>query len=201
MADSLLRQSSLFLLLLTMTGCAGLMDSHYEHSQQLRTEMAYLKFRWTCEQSCSSDYKSGWKAGYFDVVTGGDGIPPMFAPHDYWKPSQILNHGDQKRQEWYVGFQDGAMIASLQPDTHYLKVWAPTGACPPSETFPLGAGTQLYEAPPMPHDSTPDSIVPPEPTPISSEEHSNRPPAPELPTSIQPMLYLPMNSGWERSPK
>jgi len=190
MAYSVFRQISVLLPLMTMmVGCAGLMDSHYEHSQQFRTEMAYLKFRWTCEQSCSSDYKSGWKAGYFDVVTGGDGNPPMFAPHDYWKPSQILNHGDQKRHEWYLGFQDGAMIASLQPDTHYLKVWAPAGACPPVGNYPVHGDRLLSEAVSDPHGFSSDFIVPPAPT--SFQESSNRSPVPELSTFIQPSLYLP----------
>ncbi|WP_437185555.1 hypothetical protein SH668x_002666 [Planctomicrobium sp. SH668] len=120
--------------LITTAGCAGLVDKHYEHTQKLRTEVAYLNFWWHCDDACGEDYKCGWKAGYLDVTTGGNGTPPMFAPPHYWKPSNAYANKEQKRLDWYQGFQDGAMLASLQPDTHYLKVWNPPAATPVAES-------------------------------------------------------------------
>ncbi|HWL10678.1 MAG TPA: hypothetical protein VNQ76_19885 [Planctomicrobium sp.] len=108
-----------------LAGCATFQDVHYEHSQKLRTECAYWHFKWTSDEAMTSDYKKGWKAGYMDVLTGGDGEPPVIPPRCYWGPGQITKHCDQKRQEWYVGFQDGAMMASLEPQTHYIKTWTP----------------------------------------------------------------------------
>lgn len=189
------RYSAGLLVMFAMTGCASLVDMHYEHSQKLRTEMAYLKFWWHSDESCSSDYKAGWKAGYLDVTTGGDGSPPMFAPHGYWNPAQILAHKDKKRNEWYTGFQDGAMLASLQPDTHYLKVWAPPPACQTPAYYSMEntaseGGPALV--PPAESPSltpTPEStIAPPKgdqlaPSPMPGG--TNLPPVPERPMPAQ----------------
>jgi hypothetical protein len=145
------------LVLLSTAGCATLQDTSYEMTQHLRTETAFFGHWFSCETDCSWDYNRGWKAGYFDVLTGGDGAPPLIAPHSYWSPWQIIWHCDEKRQNWYMGFQDGALLASQQPDTHYLKLWSPAmtvaQACPPGG----------FEEVPMPMLG-----VPPEPTPIES---------------------------------
>jgi hypothetical protein len=175
--SKLRRWSTTVLCAASLAGCTGLVDSHYEHTQKLRTELAYLKFWWTCEEGCSADYKKGWKAGYLDVITGGDGQPPMFAPHCYWKPSQILKHGDKNRQEWYTGFQDGAMMASLQPDTHYLKVWNPP-ACPPGGYYALESTEGTHEPNPAPPSDSPGLIQ----TPMNEAE------SPMAPMQMPPIL-------------
>lgn len=123
------------ILMLPHVGCSSLQDAHYEHTQKLRTEMAYLHYWWCHTGGGGTDYRRGWKAGYRDVTMGGDGQPPLVAPHAYWKPSQILKDCDQRRQEWYLGFQDGAMMASLEPDTHYIKLWTP----PPAVVYQASA--------------------------------------------------------------
>lgn len=149
--SKLLRNTLKLLAFAPLVGCASFQDAHYEHSQKLRTECAFLHYRWTSGESIGYDYAKGWKAGYLDVLTGGDGQPPLIPPRCYWSPSQITKHCDEKRQEWYVGFQDGAMMASLEPETHYIKAWTP----------PATAHTGYYEAVEMP--AHPPQVPPSEP--------------------------------------
>lgn len=124
-SQSFRRQWMAALSLFAFAGCATFQDAHYEYSQKWRTECAWLEYWWCNPEWTGSDYKKGWQAGYLDVLTGGSGEPPMIAPHEYWKPSQILKDCDKGRHDWYVGFQDGAMMATNLPDTHYIKLWNP----------------------------------------------------------------------------
>jgi hypothetical protein len=196
------------LMLFSTVGCATLQDSSYEMTQHLRTEAAFFDHLFTCETEGGWDYSRGWKAGYFDVLTGGDGTPPLIAPHSYWSPWQIIWHCDQKRQKWYMGFQDGAMLASQQPDTHYLKLWSPLmagtpaclpTACPPVEGPILGIPPEPTPAepvvPPVPSESPspPPAVPPPESPPASNPPKSARlliPPSPQPNSAISPTSYL-----------
>ena len=126
----------------SLAGCATFDDVRYEHTQKKRTCAA-----WRCYDSQSSchfgcDYEDGWKAGYYDVLTGGCGEPPVVAPRKYWNPHTILKNCDQRRNRWYVGFQDGAAAAKNCPDTHYLKLWMPPSTCRTPIGCPVGPGPQ-----------------------------------------------------------
>lgn len=149
--------------LVSLTGCASINDGHYERTQKFRTMKAWYHYSWNCEESFSSDYKNGWKAGYYDVLTGNCGKAPLIAPKKYWCPSQITKNCDLKRYEWYIGFHDGANCARTTPDTHYLKPWIPEYCEPEShgtmldssmlEPLPGSMGTQPttdLSAPPLP---------------------------------------------------
>ncbi|MCA9078657.1 MAG: hypothetical protein KDA93_26765 [Planctomycetaceae bacterium] len=108
-----------------IVGCASLEDCKYESCQKLRAWSAYQDYKVTCNSPDSLSYACGWKSGFYDVATGGNGCPPITSPAQYWKPSQILDRCDVDRKHWYLGFQDGAAYASQMPDTHYLKLWTP----------------------------------------------------------------------------
>lgn len=191
MIRGVIKRFSVLLPMLGMVaGCASLADSHYEHTQRLRTEIACIENVWGSERNCGADYRAGWKAGYYDVTTGGEGVPPLFAPHNYWSPLQTLKYGDQKRAMWYSGFQDGAALAAQQPDTHYLKVWAPPPVCPSPIYYPSALELPLREptATPAPAArSVPPAVpgvVPPMPEKSRAEGYSGVPPAPEIPMPI-----------------
>jgi len=111
--------------LMAATGCASLYDGHYEKTQKFRAMKAWYGYSWSSDEKYSCDYKDGWKAGYYDVLTGNCGKPPMFPPKKYWCPNQITKECDLNRYEWYIGFHDGVNCARLQPDTHYLRPWMP----------------------------------------------------------------------------
>jgi len=157
-----------------LAGCATFQDVHYEHSQKLRTECAYWHYKWTCEGSIGADYSKGWKAGYLDVLTGGTGQPPLIPPRCYWSPSQVTKHGDEKRHEWYLGFQDGAMMASLEPDTHYIKTWTPPAT--------VHTGQYEYSEPSVHLPASPPQ-VPPSEAGLSAQPENWNPASPgHLPT-------------------
>ena len=157
-----------FGVLLSGAGCTGLSEMRYRHTQKHRTCAA-----WRCYDAASSchygcDYEAGWKAGYYDVLTGGCGQPPVVAPRKYWDPKQIINDCDQKRHRWYVGFQDGAAAAKRCPDTHYLKLWMPPSCRPGIEACPVGPGPAIGTD--LTPTSSPVSLGTPLPVPAADDD-------------------------------
>ncbi len=117
-------------LLLALSGCTSLSDCKYELGQKIRAKQAWEDFN-NCQcESFSVDYGLGWKAGYYDVATGGTGCPPVVPPKEYWKPPVFCEHDPSKRDDWYCGFANGAACATSQPDFHYVKPCLPPGGCP-----------------------------------------------------------------------
>jgi hypothetical protein len=134
--------------LVPLAGCASLTDFQYEQTQRSRARAAWHEHGVaTMPSAYAHDYRTGWKDGFYDVVTGGKGCPPVVAPCHYWKPSQILEDRDQARHAYYSGFQDGVAAALQYPQTHYLPLWSscecplpvcenrccPTTTCCPTE--------------------------------------------------------------------
>jgi hypothetical protein len=109
---------------------------HYRESQSMRTRSAWCDYDARFDCVFSKDFKAGWLVGYYDVVTGGTGIPPIVPPKKYWRPAQVIDKCDAGRLEWYRGFQAGAECAGYVPDSHDIKLWMPPRcelACPPAE--------------------------------------------------------------------
>lgn len=112
-------------ILMPLAGCASLTDFHYEQTQRARARAAWHEHGVaTTPATYASDYRAGWKDGFYDVATGGKGCPPVVAPCHYWQPAQILVDCDQARHAYYSGFQDGVAAALQYPQTHYLKLWS-----------------------------------------------------------------------------
>jgi len=116
-----------FALFLTLSGCTAISDCKYEMGQKIRTGQAWHEFDGCNDQCFTSDYRDGWKTGYYDVLTGGDGRPPVVPPKKYWKPPVFTEHDPSRQNDWFVGYQDGASCAKAQPDFHYVPTFmAPT---------------------------------------------------------------------------
>lgn len=156
--------------ILPVAGCASIQDSHYEHSQRLKTDCAYINYWWCNKECMGTDYRRGWKAGYLDVMTGGNGQPPLVAPHCYWNGDDC----DVRRQDWYSGWQDGAFLATLKPNSHYVKLWdAPVCAtamvcepgCPVQTSCPPGGPAMAppSDAQPLPEEWSAIEGLPPSP--------------------------------------
>jgi hypothetical protein len=155
-------------LLLTLSGCTALSDTKYELGQRIRAKHAWEEFN-SCQcEPLTCDYACGWKAGYYDVATGGTGCPPVVAPKRYWKPPVFCEHDPSKRDDWYCGFSAGAACAQSQPDYHYVKACLPRVCCP----------VQDYSIPPasMEQPSEP-SQVPPIPNMDTTGTTSHRKPS------------------------
>jgi hypothetical protein len=176
-------------LFLLVPGCTCISDCKYELDQKIRTANAWSTFDPGGCVSC--DYKSGWKAGYYDVITGGPGCPPVIAPKKYWKTPVFCEHDPSKRNDWYCGFQDGAACAKCEPDHHYLEAFLPcqdavtvshfqhVPAAPPQQ-FPIQhLSPDMVPAEPIPLQST-------EPAPVSPETQSKPESTPKPMPSIDP---------------
>jgi len=163
MWNTVVSKSRLSAFALLLSGCTALSDCKYEVGQKIRTHQAWGEFD-GCQSRCFTiDYSSGWKAGFYDVATGGTGCPPVFAPKKYWKPPVSCDYDPCRRDEWYAGFQDGAAYAKCQPDHHYLQAYLPPQNCCPVQSvscpevldepidFPMEhiRGDDEYLAPPM----------------------------------------------------
>lgn len=193
-----------FLLLTALTslgsGCATFSDLKYETTQKIRTQKAWEQYD-TGTVCCSSAYRKGWKAGYYDVLTGRDGCPPLFPPSHISGPLNIAWHCDEPRNEWYTGFQDGAACARRQPDTHYLRPWmppcetCPSGRCEPQIAhMPMAPVNELVQPETLPdsflnqlqnNQMTPQPVPPADaasepPQPVSQDQ------SPEAPNDLPP---------------
>jgi len=125
---------SAFALFLSISGCTALSDCKYEVGQKIRTHQAWHEFDGCHTQCFTCDYRNGWKTGYYDVATGGEGCPPVIAPKKYWKPPVFVEYDPSRRDDWYCGFQDGAACAKSQPDHHYLQAYLPPRTCCPVQS-------------------------------------------------------------------
>lgn len=114
-------------LFLTLSGCTALSDCKYELGQKIRTGQAWHEFDGCNKQCFTGDYRDGWKRGYYDVLTGGDGRPPVVPPKKYWKPPVFTEHDPSRQNEWYTGYQDGAACAKSQPDFHFVPTFMAPG--------------------------------------------------------------------------
>ncbi len=152
-------------LFLSLSGCTALSDCKYELGQKIRTKQAWHEFDGCNEQCFTVDYQSGWKKGYYEVLTGGDGRPPLVPPKKYWKPPVFVEHDPSLKNDWYIGYQDGAASAKCQPDHHYVPTFLPEPAHTPvhlPQSLPsyvpfehAGSDVAPAEAPPVsPGDGT-----------------------------------------------
>ena len=199
---------SAFALFLSLSGCTALCDCKYEIEQKIRTKQAWHEFDGCHPQCFTCDYSSGWKTGYYDVATGGDGCPPVIAPKKYWKPPVFTEYDPSRRDDWYCGFQDGAACAKSEPDHHYLQTYLPRACCP----VQTASCPQVFEEPvdfPLEHvhghpadveplmDVAPpvDSTAPAEPAPMPSVQPDVPQPATEQ-APVEPTDA----AGYEKDP-
>jgi hypothetical protein len=174
-------------LLLLVPGCTCISDCKYELDQKIRTANAWSTFDSGGCVSC--DYKSGWKAGYYDVITGGTGCPPVIAPKKYWKPPVFCEHDPSKRNDWYCGFQDGAACAKCEPELHYLETFLPCQHAVPVSHYQHAAPPQQFPIQHLAPDMVPTEPMPlptTDPVPLSPETQSQPEAAPKPMPGIDP---------------
>lgn len=160
--------------LLALNGCVGISDCKYELGQKIRTSQAWNAYNHCHEECFSCDYRDGWKAGYFDVATGGEGCPPLIAPRRYWRPPVFCQHDPSRRDEWYCGYQDGAACAKTQPDFHYLKLWVPMTSATAQMVSHHTVVPDLPAETPILHEVPAESaVVPDEAAGSSADQGSN----------------------------
>ena len=168
-------------LLASTLGCvAGVQDCNYELTQKSRAASA-VRCVPDCRKGCyPHDFEKGFRDGYYDIITGNEGCPPVVPPPCYWHPNQILDDHDNRRIAYYNGFEAGVAAAGCQPETHYLKVHTscrcplPTEACCPAPAAaacgcqsPCGGACGGLPAPITPAAPAVIESVPAAPSPLS----------------------------------
>ena len=75
------------------------------------------------------DYWQGWRAGYLDVSSGGVGARPAVPPPRYWKTSGRPWRRQNRVDEWYGGFADGASEAAACGWKDAYVIPGPSDSC------------------------------------------------------------------------
>ena len=119
--------------LISTMGCASVQDCRYEIRQQMRATWAWVEFD-SADGICgfssfSAAYRDGWKAGYYSVLTGGDGRPPVTPPRKHWDSPAFFATDSWTPQEWFKGFRDGGCAAGREPNHHFVSPWLSTPCC------------------------------------------------------------------------
>lgn len=202
----LLGQWSALALCLSLCGCTAICDCKYECDQKIRTCQAWHDFDGCNEECFTGDYRKGWKAGYYEVLTGGSGCPPLLAPRQYWRPPVFFEHDPCRRDDWYCGYQDGVACAKCEADHHYLQVWNPcVPACCqtqtvshsmiPSEVSPKATSEGTIFEPGMNVPGEPSHSAPADEQPPTAERQIDPAPSAGTPPSL-----IPDDSNYEKDP-
>jgi hypothetical protein len=164
----------------TSSGCVTLRNCQSWCANKWTAHSAYKDC--ACPPECISserDYRKGWKDGYYEVATGGEGCLPPLPPECYWTPRYECDQGRAAIQTWYRGYQDGAHAAISHGVQQYNFLPSPHAA---------GAPHASYDDPAEHYDHATESVPMPEtqadelPTP---EESASRMPAGFVPPAMQ----------------
>jgi hypothetical protein len=102
--------------LMTATGCSSLHDYVIQTETSVRNgilaQKAWGEWSWCYDDlDHPSDFSTGFKAGYRNVVSGGQGCQPTLPPRCYWKPCYETPTGREKINSWFDGYSHGALAA------------------------------------------------------------------------------------------
>lgn len=182
--------------LLACSGCASYQD--WQHSS---VNHARARWSWWTDDSISgtgwvySDFASGYRAGWYSVAMGGDGRPPAVPPREYWKPWYQSADGAQAIQNWFEGFQSGAIAAEAAGVCHYTLVPSQGAIQPPDNGFVHHVESEASVHRPVIVDTPgnrPETVAPPRREPVAPQFPSNAPPMPPAPPSAAPRTAPPV---------
>jgi hypothetical protein len=106
----------LLVLLVAASGCSSLQDHIVDCEMDLRNQILAQK-GWNEWSWCYDEldypfhFAKGFKAGYRDILSGGNGCQPTLPPRCYWKPKFQSPEGRCKTNAWFDGFSHGALAA------------------------------------------------------------------------------------------
>lgn len=129
-------------------GCASLSDYHYNHVAKSRARAAWSSAKVELPAECNNrDFRKGYRDGYLDVSTGGNGACPPVPPTCYWGPSFQDREGLLRVQQWYEGFSRGAhdALQCYKNTWHNVPSVEQVGVCPTQAWMPDNMPIQ-YEA-------------------------------------------------------
>ncbi len=97
---------------LFLSGCASLEDYKYRAINWGRAAEAWKGAKACMPAECvNGDYAAGFKEGYFAVATGSGSCPPVVPPPRYFHARYQSTEGQWHVNQWYRGYQAGAIAA------------------------------------------------------------------------------------------
>lgn len=105
-----------FAALAGLTGCASMCDTcinvETDTRNHILAQKAWGEWSWAYDNlDHPVHFARGFKAGYRDVLDGGNGCQPALPPKVYWKPCYQTPDGRCKTYAWFDGFSHGALAA------------------------------------------------------------------------------------------
>ena len=106
----------LLALSISLCGCASMTDCMISHEMKLRNQVlsqkAWGHWSWCYDElEFPVHFAKGFKAGYRNVLDGGNGCQPTLPPKCYWKPQFQTPKGRCQTHAWFDGFSHGALAA------------------------------------------------------------------------------------------
>ncbi len=156
--------------LLFAGGCSSLNDHVDEMSNQIHSELtameAWARWSWCYDDLVHPhDFAKGFRAGYENILNGGNGCQPTLPPRHYWHSSFRNAEGNCRINAWFDGFSHGVLAAHKDGAGSYGQIpLSPTAranwetARQPAPEYDWSAS----EAPPAP---VPPADVTPAPLP------------------------------------
>ncbi|MEZ6130880.1 MAG: hypothetical protein R3C59_19595 [Planctomycetaceae bacterium] len=99
-----------------LNGCASMMDGMISCEMGIRNSVlahkAWGHWSW-CYDELDYPYHfgKGFRAGYRNILDGGNGCQPTLPPQCYWKPHYQTPEGHCMTHAWFDGFSHGALAA------------------------------------------------------------------------------------------
>jgi len=115
-----MKQTTIYALLLSavvgLSGCASVFDGAISCEMSLRNKVlahkAWGHWSWVYDDlDYPWHFAKGFKAGYRNILDGGNGCQPTLPPQHYWKPCYQTPEGHCKTHAWFDGFSHGALAA------------------------------------------------------------------------------------------
>ena len=115
------------LFLVLLAGCAPVQDYLIGVETSVRNKISAHQawHRWDDsydESQLNRHFAIGFRAGYENVMNGGNGCQPTLPPRCYWKPHYQTPDGRCKVAAWFDGFSHGAFAAKKDGSGAYSEI-------------------------------------------------------------------------------
>lgn len=119
--------SLLMLVTVSLTGCASMHSGQEGLGTGLRhkcmAQQAWNEWSWCYDElDHPHHFAKGFKAGYRDVIQGGNGCQPTLPPKCYWKSCYQSAEGRCKVNSWFDGFSHGALAAQQDGAGNWTQI-------------------------------------------------------------------------------
>ncbi|MEZ6121842.1 MAG: hypothetical protein R3C49_01550 [Planctomycetaceae bacterium] len=192
-----MKRSTMNVLLLaamvSLTGCASMYDGMIGCETGMRNHVlaskAWGHWSWCYEHlDHPRDFAKGFKAGYQDVLAGGNGCQPTLPPQCYWKPFYQTPKGVCRIHAWFDGYSHGALAAKQDGYGALSEIPISPTARANIETSRRKPDPNFYRSgvdygPPLMMPGTEIPVAPPVP---ATPDHSTGQPIPVPPTPKTP---------------